>query len=336
MENISDIKNNLSSFCASIIKCNLKGFTLILLFSTIISSIGLANTYLMSQILDVLSQGATKHMVVNFIIIFIIVQSVKALVTYIFQYIVMKYNMKISNSLVKMIVNRLHGVKILSVKKYDSVYLAERLDSDTMLVTNFVISSLPSICMNIIILLLVFNLVVLIELKYGIILACICGLYILLYLLFKNGLYIKMLNYRNAKSRYLQSINEQIAFIDYVQIHVIYRAFLKRLAAELGITQQMLSKYEKDVTVIKVDILKRLAEYFNVTTDYLLGMSDVKRDLTGQIKLNETLDEYYDMIEVYKTLDQYDQELVWSLLQIVRKNEEKKKKDRENDKCSNL
>lgn len=98
----------------------------------------------------------------------------------------------------------------------------------------------------------------------------------------------------------------------------------------------MLSKYENDVTVIKVDILKRLAEYFNVTTDYLLGMSDVKRDLTGQIKLNETLDEYYDMIEVYKKLDQYDQELVWSLLQIVRKNEEKKKKDRENDKCSNL
>lgn len=55
------------------------------------------------------------------------------------------------------------------------------------------------------------------------------------------------------------------------------------LAAELGITQQMLSKYEKDVTIIKVDILKKLAEYFNVTTDYLLGVSDVKRDLTGQL-----------------------------------------------------
>lgn len=86
------------------------------------------------------------------------------------------------------------------------------------------------------------------------------------------------------------------------------------LAAELGITQQMLSKYEKDVTVIKVDILKRLAEYFNVTTDYLLGVSDVKRDLTGQIKLNETLDEYYDMIEVYKKLNQYDQELVQRII----------------------
>lgn len=108
------------------------------------------------------------------------------------------------------------------------------------------------------------------------------------------------------------------------------------LAAELGITQQMLSKCEKDVTIIKVDILKKLAEYFNVTTDYLLGVSDVKRDLTGQIRINETLDEYYDMIEVYKRLDKYDQELVWSLLQIVRKNEEKKKRDEGNDKHSNL
>ena len=66
------------------------------------------------------------------------------------------------------------------------------------------------------------------------------------------------------------------------------------LAAELGITQQMLSKYERDVTLIKVDILKKIATYFNVTTDYLLGVSDVKRDLQRQMKMNETLDEYYD------------------------------------------
>ena len=42
------------------------------------------------------------------------------------------------------------------------------------------------------------------------------------------------------------------------------------LAVEIGVTQQMLSKYEKDITIIKVDVLKRIAEYFNVTTDYLL------------------------------------------------------------------
>lgn len=108
------------------------------------------------------------------------------------------------------------------------------------------------------------------------------------------------------------------------------------LATELGITQQTLSKYEKDVNIIKIDVLKRLAEYFNVTTDYLLGLSDVKRDLTGQLKISETLDEYYDLIEVYKKLDRYDQELVWPILQIVRKNEEKRMEGTKDDKCGNL
>lgn len=99
------------------------------------------------------------------------------------------------------------------------------------------------------------------------------------------------------------------------------------LAAELGITQQMLSKYERDITLIKVDILKKIATYFNVTTDYLLGVSDVKRDLQRQMKMNETLDEYYDLIEIYKDLDSYDKEMIWPIMQTVKKVGEKRKKD---------
>ena len=102
------------------------------------------------------------------------------------------------------------------------------------------------------------------------------------------------------------------------------------LAAELGITQQMLSKYERDILCIKVDVLMKIAEYFNVTTDYLLGISEVKRDLHGQMKMNKTLDTYYDLIEIYKDLDEYDQKMVWSIMQTVKKTCEKRKKDKEN------
>ena len=108
------------------------------------------------------------------------------------------------------------------------------------------------------------------------------------------------------------------------------------LATELGITQQMLSKYERDSSIIKVDVLKKLAGYFDVTTDYLLGLSDVKRDLTGQIRINETIDEYYDLIEVYKKLDKYDQEMIWTMIQAVRKIAEKRKREEKDDKRSNL
>lgn len=99
------------------------------------------------------------------------------------------------------------------------------------------------------------------------------------------------------------------------------------LAAELGITQQMLSKYERVITLIKVDILKKIAAYFNVTTDYLLGISEIKRDLQGQMQMNETLDEYYDLVEVYKELDKYDQEMIWSIIQIIKKFDEKRERE---------
>ncbi len=102
----------------------------------------------------------------------------------------------------------------------------------------------------------------------------------------------------------------------------------QRLASELGITQQMLSKYERDVTLIKVDVLKKIAKYFNVTTDYLLGVSEVKRDLQRQMIMNETLDEYYDLVEVYKELDPYDQEMIWSIIQVVKRTSDRRKSNK--------
>ena len=81
------------------------------------------------------------------------------------------------------------------------------------------------------------------------------------------------------------------------------------------------------VYLIKVDILKKIAAYFNVTTDYLLGISEIKRDLQGQMQMNETLDEYYDLVEVYKELDKYDQEMIWSIIQIIKKFDEKRKRE---------
>lgn len=50
------------------------------------------------------------------------------------------------------------------------------------------------------------------------------------------------------------------------------------------------------------------------------------------MKMNETLDEYYDLIEIYKELDLYDQEMIWSMIQTVKKTDEKRKRDREKQK----
>ena len=75
------------------------------------------------------------------------------------------------------------------------------------------------------------------------------------------------------------------------------------LATELEITQQQLSKYERNIASIKVESLKKVAAYFNVTTDYLLGISDVKRNVVGVVEMGKTLDEYYNLVELYRGLE---------------------------------
>lgn len=48
------------------------------------------------------------------------------------------------------------------------------------------------------------------------------------------------------------------------------------LATRLDISQQAISKYEKEERDPDIDVLIRIAKFFNVSTDYLLGLSDIK------------------------------------------------------------
>ena len=74
------------------------------------------------------------------------------------------------------------------------------------------------------------------------------------------------------------------------------------LGTIINTTQQEVSKMEKDTGAISTDLLIRIAEYFNVTTDYILGLSDIKRDLSGQIRMNQDMDQCYDIVLRYNNL----------------------------------
>lgn len=50
----------------------------------------------------------------------------------------------------------------------------------------------------------------------------------------------------------------------------------KEMAKELGTTDVSIGRYELGTREPKTDILNALADYFDVTTDYLLGRTDEK------------------------------------------------------------
>lgn len=56
------------------------------------------------------------------------------------------------------------------------------------------------------------------------------------------------------------------------------------------------------------------ARYFNVTTDYILGLSDIKRDLSGQIRMNQEMDQCYDIVLRYNNLTDTNKKTLQCLL----------------------
>lgn len=80
----------------------------------------------------------------------------------------------------------------------------------------------------------------------------------------------------------------------------------KQLSEYLGLTPKMISFYEKEERFPPHDIILKLADYFDVTTDYLLGRSDKKKYsayTTQQLKLNEKNIEEKKLIDFYKELN---------------------------------
>lgn len=53
----------------------------------------------------------------------------------------------------------------------------------------------------------------------------------------------------------------------------------KEAASCLGVSQALLSHYEKGIRECGLDFLKRASSYYDVSTDYLLGLSDSRQGL---------------------------------------------------------
>lgn len=76
------------------------------------------------------------------------------------------------------------------------------------------------------------------------------------------------------------------------------------LAFHLNISQQAVSKYEKEEREPDIDVLIRIADFFNVTTDYLLGLSAPTEIPKPEKDIFHFEADEKRLIEIYRSLNE--------------------------------
>lgn len=98
------------------------------------------------------------------------------------------------------------------------------------------------------------------------------------------------------------------------------------LAAILCTSQQAVSRMENSACDIPGDLLVNMSKIFNVTTDYILGLTDIKRDLSGQIRMNHEMDRYYNIVLRYQHLTDINRKTFRVLLERLEQAQEEQEK----------
>jgi len=97
------------------------------------------------------------------------------------------------------------------------------------------------------------------------------------------------------------------------------------VAEKLNITRQQYQRYESGVTPVPVDVLIKLSQIYNVSVDYLLGLTDQKKPYAPALD-----DRTQKLISYWKRLMEDEQDYIMgemARLNMQRNGKNNKKKD---------
>ncbi|MGE7546068.1 helix-turn-helix domain-containing protein [Sporosarcina newyorkensis] len=111
------------------------------------------------------------------------------------------------------------------------------------------------------------------------------------------------------------------------KLRVAKKLTQKQLAEQIKVTHVSISGYENGNRYPDTDTLQRLADYFEVSTDYLLGRSD-NAHMTADEEFrafsnNPKLDHFFKEIESGDEQEQEELQQIWEIIKQRKRNKDK-------------
>ena len=94
---------------------------------------------------------------------------------------------------------------------------------------------------------------------------------------------------------------------------------LEELAKEIGVTKATISRWESGERGLKISQLQKLADYFNVSVGYLLGNTDMPRDIVKNYNYKQEINSFIKDLEEsnYKNLDMINKGIFLECVQAI-------------------
>ncbi len=87
-------------------------------------------------------------------------------------------------------------------------------------------------------------------------------------------------------------------------------------AKAIGVSQSVISNWEKGLNVPSILFLSEISQYFDVSVEYLLGITDECGNATG-VSLDDLPPDEQQLLMLYRKVDLHDKEKILTALEVL-------------------
>lgn len=127
------------------------------------------------------------------------------------------------------IINKLRKISYIEFKKFDTSYLYQRIEQDTITCCDFILSNIFTSFINLLKLLIILTLIFNINIYLFIYTICILPIYFVIFSLFRKPLKDKNFKIREVQNKYYSTMNEQLTHMYNIKIDSNYEKENKNL-----------------------------------------------------------------------------------------------------------
>lgn len=219
---------------------------IIFLFSCVIFSIiSMCFPFLNGRFIDSIILKPKINIVLSFVELYVLINFINLIIGYVKSKLFVKLQSEIGFEITSKVILHIQKSSIAKIQKENSVYLSNRISTDSMTLINFLLELLEKTIINVGVLL--FAVIILFNLYRNLILlsALILPIFYLIYILLRKRIYKENGVLRDVQAKFSMDLQKQLHDFKFIKLHGVLEYYIKDLRSSFFRSYSQVMKYFK-------------------------------------------------------------------------------------------